>query len=105
MPKLEANGLEVEVDEDGFILEPECWNEEIAEAFAASEGIATLQDEHWRVIRYLREYYRQHEIAPRIALLCQETGCTLKRIYQLFPAGPAQGACKVAGLPKPRGCV
>lgn len=105
MPEFDLTHLEVEVDEDGFIIEPECWNEDVARAFAVAEGIEELIDEHWRVINYLRDYYQQFQVAPMISKLCKETGCSLKRIYELFPAGPAKGACKVAGLPKPRGCV
>lgn len=105
MPDFEFNGLVVEVDEDGFIVEPACWNKAVAEAFAAAAGIDGLNDDHWRVIGYLRDYYQQFQVAPMISNLCKETGCSLKRIYELFPAGPAQGACKVAGLPKPTGCV
>ncbi|HEX9074201.1 MAG TPA: TusE/DsrC/DsvC family sulfur relay protein, partial [Anaerolineae bacterium] len=54
---------------------------------------------------FLREYYRENELAPPIRLLCRETGLSLKVIYRLFPAGPARGACKIAGLPKPTGCA
>jgi len=100
-----VNGLEVEIDEDGFIIDPGCWNEDVARAFAEAEGIKELNDEHWRVINYLRDHYQQFQVAPMISKLCKETGFSLKHIYELFPSGPAKGACKVAGLPKPRGCV
>ena len=64
-----------------------------------------LTEEHWNVINYLREYFLKNQIAPMIRRLCKETGCNIKRIYELFPSGPAKGACKLAGLPKPTGCV
>ncbi len=97
---------QVEVDEDGFIQEPDQWSEELAAALAKSEEeIAELTPDHWKVINYLRNYYKQFGIAPMIRKLCKETGFELKYIYQLFPSGPAKGACKVAGLPKPTGCV
>jgi tRNA 2-thiouridine synthesizing protein E len=64
-----------------------------------------LSEGHWKVIRFLRTYYLQFGIAPMIRKLCKETGFQLKYIYQLFPTGPAKGACKLAGLPKPTGCV
>src|SRR5512146_2801817 len=97
---------EVEVDEDGFIQEPDCWSESLAQALAKSEEeLEQLSPDHWKVINYLREYYKQFGIAPMIRKLCKDTGFELKYIYQLFPSGPAKGACKIAGLPKPTGCV
>lgn len=105
MASINVNGVEIELDEDGFIVEPDLWNEDVAKAFAATEGIAELTDDHWKVINYLRDYYKQFQIAPMIRKLCKETGFSLKYIYELFPSGPAKGACKLAGLPKPTGCV
>ena len=98
-------GKEFEVDEDGFIQDPAQWDDVIARALAEQEGITELTEEHWKVIRYLRSYYLQFGVAPMIRKLCKETGFQLKYIYQLFPTGPAKGACKLAGLPKPTGCV
>lgn len=105
MPTLQVGNTTIELDEDGFIVDPELWSEEVAKAFAATEGISELTDDHWKVINYLRDYYKQFQIAPMIRKLCKETGCSLKYIYELFPSGPAKGACKLAGLPKPTGCV
>jgi TusE/DsrC/DsvC family sulfur relay protein len=106
MSMYKYNGKEVEVDEDGFIQEPDKWSEELAQAIAKSEEELTdLTPDHWKVINYLRNYYQQFGIAPMIRKLCKETGFELKYIYQLFPSGPAKGACKIAGLPKPTGCV
>lgn len=105
MPEIELNGVTVEVDEEGFLVDPAVWNEDIARSLAAAAGIGELNDEHWRIIAYLRQYYELFQTAPKLSSICQETGCTLKRIYQLFPAGPAQGACKLAGLPQPKGCI
>ncbi len=97
---------EVEVDEDGFIQEPDRWSESLAQALAKSEEeLDQLSPDHWKVINYLRDYYKQFGIAPMIRKLCKDTGFELKYIYQLFPSGPAKGACKIAGLPKPTGCV
>ncbi|MFQ5815227.1 MAG: TusE/DsrC/DsvC family sulfur relay protein [Candidatus Hydrothermarchaeaceae archaeon] len=105
MSEVEFKGVKLELDEDGFIQDPEKWNEEVAEFLAKGEGIEQLTEEHWKVIKYLREYYQQYQIAPMIRQLVKATNFELKYIYQLFPAGPAKGACKVAGLPKPTGCV
>ncbi len=105
MPTFTHENISIEVDEDGFIQEPEAWNEEVAKALATTEGVQELTEDHWKVINYLRNYYLQFGVAPMIRKLCKETGLKLKEIYDLFPSGPAKGACKVAGLPKPTGCV
>ncbi len=105
MPIFEWNEIKIEVDEDGFMANPEEWNERVALALASTEGVTELTPDHWKVINYLRDYYKQYGIAPMIRKLCKETGFTLKQIYDLFPSGPAKGACKVAGLAKPTGCV
>jgi len=105
MPTLTLAGKQFDVDEDGFIQDTNQWDEAIAKALADAEGIKELTEEHWKVIRYLRSYYLQFGIAPMIRKLTKETGFPLKHIYELFPTGPAKGACKLAGLPKPTGCV
>lgn len=101
----EWNDIKLTVDQDGFMQEPERWNERIALALASTEGLASLNESHWKLIEYIRAYYREFDIAPMIRKMCKETGFSLKQIYELFPSGPAKGACKVAGLPKPTGCV
>jgi len=105
MPEFKCGEITLAVDEDGFMQEPDKWTKEIADALAPTEGVDSLTDEHWKVVEYLREYYLQFGVAPMIRKLCKETGFNLKKIYELFPSGPAKGACKVAGLPKPTGCV
>jgi tRNA 2-thiouridine synthesizing protein E len=105
MPYIEVLGQQIEVDEDGYIQDPSIWTPEIAKAMAPMEQINELTDEHWKVINYLRDYYMKFGICPMIRKLCKDTGYTLKKIYELFPTGPAKGACKLAGAPKPTGCV
>ena len=105
MPTFEFQELKIEVDEDGFIQRPEEWNEDVAKALASTEDVQVMTENHWKVIFYLRDYYKKYGIAPMIRKLCKETGFYLKEIYELFPSGPAKGACKVAGLTKPTGCV
>ncbi|HSD63014.1 MAG TPA: TusE/DsrC/DsvC family sulfur relay protein, partial [Ignavibacteriaceae bacterium] len=89
MPTFEFQELKIEVDEDGFILKPEEWNEEIARALASTEDVQIMTENHWKVIFYLRDYYKKYGIAPMIRKLCKETGFSLKEIYELFPSGPA----------------
>jgi TusE/DsrC/DsvC family sulfur relay protein len=106
MPYVDYNGGQLEVDEDGFIAEPALWDEDLARFLAErEEGITDLTPDHWKVIHYLNRYYAEFGIAPMVRKLCKETGFQLRYIYELFPGGPARGACKVAGLPKPTGCV
>ena len=106
MRTIDYHGTQIEVDEDGFLIDPSLWNEEMARVLAEQEeGITELTPDHWRLIHYLNRYYSEHGVAPMVRLLCKETELKLKQVYELFPSGPARGACKVAGLPKPDGCV
>jgi TusE/DsrC/DsvC family sulfur relay protein len=105
MPTFTHGEVSIDVDEDGFMQEPDKWNEVVAAAIATTEGVEGLTEEHWKVVNYLRDYYLKFGVAPMIRKLCKETGFKLNKIYELFPSGPAKGACKVAGLPKPTGCV
>jgi TusE/DsrC/DsvC family sulfur relay protein len=105
MPTFTHGEVSLQVDEDGFMQEPDAWSKDVAAALATTEGVDALSEDHWKVVEYLRNYYTQFGVAPMIRKLCKETGYDLKRIYALFPSGPAKGACKVAGLPKPTGCV
>ncbi|MFC2046767.1 TusE/DsrC/DsvC family sulfur relay protein [Chloroflexota bacterium] len=103
-------GMEIEIDEDGFIQEPGKWTKEVAEDLGKIEaeyvqGQDKMNDDHWTVVNYLRDYYLEYDIAPPVRMVVKKTALDLKKIYALFPKGPAAGACKVAGLPKPTGCV
>jgi dissimilatory sulfite reductase related protein len=91
MPSFQYQDVTIEVDEDGFMEKPELWSERVAMALASTEQVNELTEAHWKVINYLRSYFQK--------------GFSLKEIYDLFPSGPAKGACKVAGLAKPTGCV
>ncbi|HVB29135.1 MAG TPA: TusE/DsrC/DsvC family sulfur relay protein [Terriglobia bacterium] len=105
MPSYQCEGKVYDVDEDGFLQDPGLWNDDVAKDFMSTEGISELTEDHWKVIHYIRNYYLQFGIAPMVRKVCKQTGFTLKEIYNLFPSGPAKGACKLAGLPKPTGCV
>jgi len=99
-------GKAVDLNEDGFMNQPEAWDRDVAAALARDqEGIERLSSDHWAIIEFIRQYYLEHGNAPMVRSLCQSTKSTLRRIYELFPSGPAKGACKLAGLPKPDGCV
>ena len=106
MPEIDVDGNKIELNDDGFLVDPQNWNKNIAKALAkAEEGLDELTDEHWKVINYIRGFFEENEIAPMVRKVCKNSGFSLKYIFELFPSGPAKGACKLAGLPKPDGCV
>jgi TusE/DsrC/DsvC family sulfur relay protein len=105
MAQLKVGDLMLDLDEDGFIQTPEKWDKDVALELAKTEGVNELSEKHWKLVNYLREYYQKYGVAPMIRKVCKDNNMKLNEIYELFPSGPAKGACKVAGLPKPTGCV
>ena len=102
----EVDGKRIILDEDCFLQNPEVWDEVVAEWMARNlEGVQQMTERHWKVVKYLRQYWETYGVCPPIKMVLKETGETLEGIYELFPDGPAHGACKVAGAPKPTGCV
>ena len=95
----------VDVDAEGFLTNPEQWNEQIAKAIAADNGVAELTDRHWLVVRFMRDRYLRTGNAPSIRALGKESGVPVKELYELFPKGPAKLAAKIGGIPKPKGCI
>ena len=96
----------VELNEEGFLAHPESWDRQVATILAQEqEGLEVLNEKHWILIEFIRAYYLEKRMAPMVRALCEHSGLRLREIYELFPSGPAKGACKVAGLPKPDGCV
>lgn len=94
-----------EIDADGHLVHPEAWTREVAVALARAEGIAELTAEHWKVVEVIRAHYLERGIAPLLRGVCRRTGLNLRQLYALFPAGPARGAAKIAGLPREHTCV
>lgn len=105
MPVKEILGKTIEFDDDGHLKNLSDWNEEIAKELAKEEGISELTDRHWVVINYMRQEYQKLGDAPSIRKLTKESGVDTKELYQLFPKGPAKKASRIAGLPKPKGCI
>ena len=95
----------VDVDAEGFLTNPEQWNEPLAQAIAAESGVPELTDRHWLVVKFMRERYLASGTAPSIRSLGKESGAPIKELYQLFPKGPAKLAAKIGGIPKPKGCI
>lgn len=107
----ELNGHTYETDEEGYLTNLGEWNEDAAKYLAEQEKVE-MTENHWEVVNFLREYYNDFQIAPAIRVLTKAVGKKLgpekgnnKYLYELFPYGPAKQACKIAGLPKPTGCI
>ena len=95
----------VDVDAEGFLTDPQQWNERIAEQIAADNGVPELTGRHWLVVRFMRDRYLATGTAPTIRSLGKESGVAVKELYGLFPKGPAKLAAKIGGIPKPQGCI
>jgi len=98
-------GTEVAVDGEGFFTDPAQWTEAMAPEIGAAEGIEDLSDRHWQVVKFIRHEYEETGAAPNVRALAKTSGVAIKELYQLFPKGPAKVAAKIAGVPKPRGCI
>jgi dissimilatory sulfite reductase related protein len=98
-------GATVEVDAEGFLADPQQWNEQMAAEIARDNGIAQLSDRHWQVINFMRKTYLETGSAPSIRSLGKTSGVPIRELYELFPKGPAKLAAKIGGIPKPRGCI
>ena len=98
-------GQEVAVDDEGFMTDPSQWSDEIAEVLAKQIAIDTLTDEHWSVIRFLREDFEQEGETATIRRVSTVAGVPTKQLYTLFPKKPAKKMAYISGLPKPKGCV
>ena len=98
-------GAEIELNDEGFLVDPSQWNDDIAVELARREGIDPLTERHWQVIRFMRSEYEAKGTGPTVRVLGKTSGVSIKELYQLFPKGPAKLAAKIAGIPKPRGCI
>jgi len=96
---------EVELNDEGFFVHPEQWTEDMALDLAHLDGIDELTDAHWAVIRFMRAEYFEKGTGPTVRVLGKSSGVSIKELYQLFPKGPAKVAARIAGIPKPRGCI
>jgi tRNA 2-thiouridine synthesizing protein E len=97
-------GLEVHVDDEGFMTEYDEWNEELAKQLATNIGIE-LSDDHWKAIRFLRDDYASQGETATLRRVSTIGGVSTKDLFALFPKKPAKKMAYIAGLPKPAGCV
>jgi tRNA 2-thiouridine synthesizing protein E len=95
----------VNTDTEGYLVDPSDWNEDVASALASKEGI-TLTEEHWEAMRFMRSYLDEHHIIPDVRHVIKHlssfNGAGRNRIFELFPYGYVQQACKIAGMRRPR---
>ena len=105
MPTVTYASTRVAVNDEGFFTDPAQWREDMAPLIARQEGITELTERHWQVIKFMRHEYELKGTGPTVRVLGKTSGVPVKELYQLFPHGPAKEAAKIAGIPKPRGCV
>lgn len=98
-------GVTILFDQEGFLWDASDWNEDVAGALARESGIASLGEEHWKVIKFFREFYRNNGRAPLNRQLAKGTTMSLLTIENLFPGGIKHGARRIAGLPNPKACL
>ena len=104
MPTTTLAGHTVDVNEEGFLIDPADWSDDLAAVLAAQIGL-TLDDAHWDAIRFARKDFEATGESPTIRRLSTAAGIPPKRFFELFPQKPAKKLAYVSGLPKPRGCV
>lgn len=95
----------IELTDDGFFVEPTQWTEDMVPDLAAKEGITDVAPGHWQVIRFMRNEWATKGAAPSVRALSKTSGVSIKELYELFPKGPAKTAARIAGVPKPHGCI
>ena len=98
-------GVTIDVNEEGFMTNPAQWNEDVAVELARREGIEPLTERHWEVIHFMRHEFEEKGSGPSVRMLGKTSGVSIKELYTLFPKGPAKLAARIAGIPKPRGCI
>lgn len=105
MPTTTIAAIDVELNDEGFFVHPEDWTEDMAPELARREGIDELTPDHWTVLRFMRSEFFEKGTGPTVRVLGKTSGVSVKQLYELFPKGPAKIAARIAGIPKPRGCI
>jgi len=99
-------GTEVELNDEGFFVDPNQWTEAMATELAEEWDVPVpLTDKHWQVLHFMRSEYFDKGTGPTVRKMGKTSGVSVKELYQLFPKGPAKLAARCAGIPKPRGCI
>ncbi|MBI4933333.1 MAG: TusE/DsrC/DsvC family sulfur relay protein [Actinobacteria bacterium] len=98
-------GVSVELNDEGFFVDPNQWTKDIAVELAKADGIEELTSQHWTVLEFMRKEYFEKGTGPTVRVLGKTSGVSVKDLYLLFPKGPAKMAARIAGIPKPKGCI
>jgi TusE/DsrC/DsvC family sulfur relay protein len=101
----EYAGHVIQLNDEGFLTDSSQWTPEIGEAIAKDVGVWPLGERHWAVITFCREDAAREGQSPGMRRIAKNSGVTMKELYELFPKGPGKLAARIAGLPKPQGCV
>lgn len=105
MPTTTLAGVAVETNDEGFFTDPTQWTEAMAQELATAADLGELTDRHWQVLTFMRDEYFEKGTGPTVRMLGKASGVSVKELYQLFPVAPAKTAARIAGIPKPRGCI
>jgi TusE/DsrC/DsvC family sulfur relay protein len=97
-------GKEVQVNDEGFMTEPDEWSEEIGTDLAKNIGIE-MTDDHWAAVKFLRSDFAAQGETPTLRRVQTAGGIPTKQLFKLFPKKPAKKMAYIAGVPKPKGCV
>jgi len=104
MTQREIAGVTIDVDENGYMINPGQWTKDIAAALAKEVEINELTDKHWDVIDYLQKRHKEGT-ALSIRKVGKSGVVDIKEFYQLFPGGPLKKSSLIAGIPRPASCV
>ena len=105
MPVLELAGKSISLNDEGFMEDHTQWDENVAREIASKVGLEELTDRHFKVLQFMRKAYEENGTGPTIRALTKQSGIPTKELYELFPNGPAKKAARIAGIPKPQGCI
>jgi tRNA 2-thiouridine synthesizing protein E len=98
-------GTTVELNDEGFFVDPTQWTRDVAVELAKADGIDDLTAQHWTVLDFMRKEFFEKGTGPTVRVLGKTSGVSVKDLYLLFPKGPAKMAARIAGIPKPKGCI
>ena len=104
MPVTTLAGRPIKVNDEGFLTDPDEWDEDLGTELATAIGI-TLTEDHWKAIRFLREDFAAQGETATLRRVSTRGEIPVKRLFALFPQKPAKKMAYIAGLPKPHGCV
>ncbi len=105
MPVRSYAGKSLSVNEEGFLLDAAQWTPAVGEEIAKEVGLAPMNEKQWRVITFCREDAAREGQPPGVRRIAKLSGVPMKELYALFPKGPGKLAARIAGLPKPQGCI